>query len=88
MEERAGWRLILADGREAVAAVLVDAAGAWADIVAELAGLPPLGIAPLRRTIAQLRIVPAAPAALRTKGEPTAAGRRAMHGVPRGGPAR
>lgn len=59
-----GWRLTLGDGREAVADVLVDAAGAWADAVAEMAGVRPLGIAPLRRTIAQLRVVPAAPADL------------------------
>lgn len=62
--ERSGWRLSLADGREAIAEVLVDAAGAWADPVAGMAGLPPLGIAPLRRTIAQLRVAPAAPADL------------------------
>jgi D-arginine dehydrogenase len=60
-EEAGGWRLALADGREACAAILVDAAGAWADAVAESAGVRTLGIAPLRRTIAQLRIAPAAP---------------------------
>jgi D-arginine dehydrogenase len=59
--EAGGWRLVLADGREAAAAILVDAAGAWADTVAEAAGVRPLGIAPLRRTIAQLRTSPAAP---------------------------
>lgn len=60
-QDAGGWRLALADGREAVAAILVDAAGAWADGVAELAGVRPLGIAPLRRTIAQLRVAPAVP---------------------------
>jgi D-arginine dehydrogenase len=30
--------------------VLVNAAGAWAEGIAELAGLPPIGLAPLRRT--------------------------------------
>jgi D-arginine dehydrogenase len=59
-----GWRLSLADGREAIAEVLVDAAGAWADPLAAMAGVRPLGIAPLRRTIAQLRVAPAAPADL------------------------
>lgn len=59
-----GWRLQLADGREAVCAILVNAAGAWADTVAEMAGVRPLGIAPLRRTIAQLRVTPAVPADL------------------------
>lgn len=33
------------------APILVDAAGAWADAVAESAGVPPLGLAPLRRTV-------------------------------------
>lgn len=60
----AGWALSLADGREAECTVLVDAAGAWADEVAAMAGLPPLGIAAKRRTVVQLRTAPAAPAAL------------------------
>jgi len=64
IEEANGWRLVLADGREAEVPILVDAAGAWADRVAELAGVAPLGITPLRRTIAQLRIAPAAPDSL------------------------
>lgn len=62
--EAGGWRLALADGREAACGILVNAAGAWADAVAGLAGVRPLGIAPLRRTIAQLRVSPAAPADL------------------------
>ena len=33
------------------AAVLVDAAGAWADQVAEMAGVAPLGLVPKRRTV-------------------------------------
>ncbi|MEW9854144.1 NAD(P)/FAD-dependent oxidoreductase [Novosphingobium sp. M1R2S20] len=58
--ERTGgeWLLELADGREVRCAVLVNAAGAWADPVAQLAGASPKGIAPLRRTIAQLRVTP------------------------------
>lgn len=44
--------------------ILVNAAGAWADDVALLAGERPLGIQPCRRTIAQLRIDPAAPPGL------------------------
>jgi D-arginine dehydrogenase len=36
--------------------LLVNAAGAWADPVASLAGVRPLGIEPLRRTMAQLRM--------------------------------
>jgi D-arginine dehydrogenase len=46
------------------ARILVNAAGAWADPVARLAGVRPLGIQPYRRTIVQLRIEPAAPARL------------------------
>ncbi|MBW8752884.1 MAG: FAD-binding oxidoreductase [Sphingomonadales bacterium] len=63
-KQTSGWRLVLADGREAGSSILVDAAGAWADRVAELAGVIPLGISPLRRTIAQLRVAPAVPAEL------------------------
>ena len=44
-----GWRVRLRDG-EIACAVLVDAAGAWADQVAGAAGIGPLGIAPKRRT--------------------------------------
>ena len=56
------WALTCADGREFSAATLVNAAGAWADGVAELAGAKPLGIAPLRRTVVQLRTDPRPPA--------------------------
>ena len=59
-----GWTLHLEDGRELHSAILVNAAGAWADSVAECAGLRPLGIAPLRRTVAQLRVDPVAPESL------------------------
>ncbi|MDZ7894933.1 MAG: FAD-binding oxidoreductase [Sphingobium sp.] len=41
--------------------VLVNAAGAWADEVARACGVGPVGITPLRRTVVQLRIDPAAP---------------------------
>lgn len=44
--------------------VLVDAAGAWADEVAALAGVSPIGIVPHRRTMVQLEIDPPAPAAM------------------------
>lgn len=53
-----GWTLTMADGRTARADVLVNAAGAWADEVATLAGVPAVGIRPYRRTVAQLRIAP------------------------------
>ena len=56
-----GWTLALADGRRVSASVLVNAAGAWADPVARMAGLDPLGIAPYRRTIAQLGVAVTVP---------------------------
>lgn len=43
------------------AEILVNAAGAWADGIAGLAGAPPLGITPYRRTMVQLRTDPPAP---------------------------
>lgn len=49
-----GWEVETSAGRIACA-VLVNAAGAWADTVANLSGVAPLGIAPLRRTVVQLR---------------------------------
>ncbi|MBC2670821.1 NAD(P)/FAD-dependent oxidoreductase [Novosphingobium piscinae] len=60
----AEWRIDLADGRHLRAGLLVNAAGAWADEVARGAGVRPLGLQPYRRTVAQLRITPAAPATL------------------------
>lgn len=41
--------------------ILVNAAGAWADPVAAIAGARPLGIQPYRRTMLQLRTDPAPP---------------------------
>lgn len=58
------WQLTLADGRTAQADVLVNAAGAWADPVAQLAGVRPLGVQPYRRTVAQLRLAEGPPADL------------------------
>ena len=55
------WHLAAADGRVLIASYLVNAAGAWADEVARLAGVRPKGIQPLRRTVVQLRVSPAAP---------------------------
>ena len=61
--ERGGqdWHLSLGSAGEVRAGVLVDAAGAWADSIAELAGARPLGVAPLRRTVIQLRTAPRPP---------------------------
>lgn len=43
------WRVV-AGGRAFDAPIVVDAAGAWADHVAGLAGVAPIGIQPMRRT--------------------------------------
>ncbi|HEY6817167.1 MAG TPA: FAD-dependent oxidoreductase [Croceibacterium sp.] len=56
--EGGGWRLSLGAAGEACARVLVNAAGAWADEVAALAGAGALGITPYRRTVSQLRVEP------------------------------
>ena len=50
------WQVRLGDGSTATAAIIVNAAGAWADPVAEACGVAPLGIAPKRRTMVQLRV--------------------------------
>jgi D-arginine dehydrogenase len=49
------WR-VEAGGRVFDADVLVDAAGAWADTIARMAGVAPLGIVPKRRTMVQVRV--------------------------------
>jgi D-arginine dehydrogenase len=51
----AGWRVTAAD-QEIDTALVVDAAGAWADEVAALAGVPCIGLQPFRRTIAVARV--------------------------------
>jgi D-arginine dehydrogenase len=59
-----GWRLDTERGESLRARVLVNAAGAWADSFAALAEARPLGIQPLRRTVAQVRTDPPPPADL------------------------
>ncbi|MFB0613514.1 NAD(P)/FAD-dependent oxidoreductase [Aurantiacibacter poecillastricola] len=58
------WRLDFGAAGEMRAAIVVDAAGAWADQVARQFGVEPLGLQPLRRTVAQLRVDPKPPADL------------------------
>lgn len=53
-----GWTLTLGD-QQVTATRLVNAAGAWADPVAERSGVRPLGVQPFRRTVLQLRTTPA-----------------------------
>jgi D-arginine dehydrogenase len=50
------WKVRLNDGSTLHCSVIVDAAGAWADSVAEACGAKPLGVAPKRRTMVQLRV--------------------------------
>jgi D-arginine dehydrogenase len=45
------WEVTTADGAVHRGQVLINAAGAWADVIAERAGVPPLGLLPKRRTI-------------------------------------
>lgn len=44
------WTLTLADGRRLHARQVVNAAGAWADVVGAMAGAAPIGLAPRRRS--------------------------------------
>jgi D-arginine dehydrogenase len=64
LREGQGWCLQLANGDEIICDVLVNAAGAWADEIADLAGVRKLGIVPMRRTIAQLKLSHEVPADL------------------------
>lgn len=52
-----GWRAVVGE-EEVECGVVVDAAGAWADVVAALAGVAPVGLVPYRRTAF---VVPAPP---------------------------
>lgn len=58
---RDGCWLIETAAGSFTAKIIVNAAGAWADQVAKMAQVRPLGIQPYRRTIAQVRIKPLAP---------------------------
>lgn len=64
IEREKNWRVITASGNEFTAALLVNASGAWADEVAAMAGIAPIGLQPMRRTIAQVRTRPEAPSDL------------------------
>lgn len=52
----AGWRVTTADGQTHEGDILVNASGAWADTVAQMAGLQPLGIQPYRRSMARIAL--------------------------------
>lgn len=53
------WHITTHSGDAFTAATLINAAGAWADEIAALAGAARLGIQPYRRTVVQLRTAPA-----------------------------
>lgn len=50
------WTVTLADESELRGAILINAAGAWSDSVAEACGVGRLGIEPKRRTMVQIRV--------------------------------
>ena len=64
-----GWQIQLADGGWLRAAVLVNAAGAWGDVLAGRCGVAPVGLVPRRRSAFTFR----APAGLATAGWPLVA---------------
>ena len=49
------WQVFTSDGAAYHTANVINASGAWADVIAKLADAQPLGITPFRRTVAQLR---------------------------------
>lgn len=57
------WR-IDTTGARIEAAVIVNAAGAWASAIGAMAGAAPIAITPYRRTVVQLQVAPAASADL------------------------
>ncbi|MGB5079027.1 MAG: FAD-binding oxidoreductase [Sphingorhabdus sp.] len=63
-DRKSGAWHIEAGSFHCTAGIIVNAAGAWADDVALIAGVRALGIQPFRRTIAQLSVDPAVAASL------------------------
>ena len=54
-ESEGGWRIETSAG-EVTARILVNAAGAWGEQVAERCGVAGIGLTPKRRTVVQLRV--------------------------------
>ena len=48
--EEDAWLLTLSDGRQVRARTVINASGAWADMLAAMAGAAPIGITPKRRS--------------------------------------
>ena len=44
------WTITLTDGSRVQARTVINAAGAWADVVGQMAGAAPIGLTPCRRT--------------------------------------
>ncbi|CAM3446892.1 NAD(P)/FAD-dependent oxidoreductase [Paracidovorax anthurii] len=61
--EAGGWRVGLASGEVLHAGAIVNAAGAWADAVAAMAGVPAIGLEPRRRTAFTFPVPPGMDAA-------------------------
>jgi D-arginine dehydrogenase len=57
------WHIDTAQG-SLTAGSIVNAGGAWADDVAAMCGIAPVGITPFRRTVVQLRLIDDVPASL------------------------
>ncbi|MEP6246283.1 MAG: FAD-dependent oxidoreductase [Marinomonas sp.] len=55
------WDIACESGFKVRAQTIVNAAGAWADEAALKCGINPIGIQPMRRTVAQIRVSPPAP---------------------------
>ena len=53
VRDGAGWRVTTQAG-DFTSSLLINAAGAWVDAVAEMAGVTPLGFTPLRRSMARI----------------------------------
>lgn len=68
--ESTHWTLSLADGQTVRAGTVVNAAGAWADAVASLCGIAPIGLEPRRRSAFTFK----APAGVDVAGWPAVVG--------------
>lgn len=64
VHEGGRWTVTVADGSQPTCNTIVNASGAWADLVAKRCSVPEIGILPMRRTVAQLRTAPRPPAEL------------------------
>ena len=49
-----GWQIETNTGESFKAKLLINAAGAWADTIAQMAGIAPIGLQPLRRSMARV----------------------------------